>query len=311
MSKLFDAVIIGGVNCDIAGKSFESIVSATSNPGTVKITSGGVSGNIAQNLTQLGIKTAILSSIGKDGFGELLIKDLNDKGIDTSHIAISKKYSTGIYLAILSNDGELVLGLSGMEVIRDVNIDYLKEKCNILTNTKYIVCDTNIEKEALLFLIKLARQNCIPICVEPVSVSKSKKLLGLLDGIDIITPNKDELFSLSGLDPDNNDIKSASSILLDEGVKNIILTLGSEGLCLINAQGTKKFPAFKTEIKNVTGAGDALTAGLLFGLLRHESIETACNYGLAAAALTLSSENTVNNFLSRETLLELVAKSAI
>lgn len=309
MDKLYDIVIIGGVNCDIAGKSFENIVFATSNPGLVKITTGGVGGNIAQNLAQLGVKTAILSAIGRDDFGNLLLKDLNTKGVNTNHITISKKYATGIYLAILNNDGELVLGLSEMEVIRDISIDYLREKRNILLDAKYIVCDTNIEKESLIFLTGLAKQNRIPICVEPVSIAKSNKLKGILDGIDFITPNKDELFSLSGQNPNYNDITTASSTLLDKGVKNIILTLGSEGLCLINKDGIKNFPAIKTEIKNVTGAGDALTAGLLFGLLKHKVLETACKYGIAAAALTLSSESTVNNMLSEETLLGLISKN--
>lgn len=234
MNELVEVVIIGGINCDITGKSFDSIVSATSNPGAVKITSGGVSGNIAQNLSQLGVRTTILSSIGKDGFGEFLLKDFIDKGIDTSHITVSKKYTTGIYLAILNYDGELNLGLSGMEVIKEVNVDYLKEKSSTLLKAKYIVCDTNIERESLLFLIELAKRNHIPICIEPVSVSKSKKLQGLLDGIDIITPNKDELFSLSGQYPNKDNINEASSLLLNKGVKNILLTLGSEGLLLIN-----------------------------------------------------------------------------
>jgi pseudouridine kinase len=309
MDTEFDVVVIGGINCDITGKSFEGIVSATSNPGTVKITSGGVAGNIAQNLSLLGVKTALLSSIGKDEFGKSLISNLRNKGINTEHILTSHENATGIYLAILNEVGELNLGLSDMIIIREINVDYLKKKSHILKSCKYIICDTNLDRESILFLIEFANQNRIPICVEPVSVSKSKKLIGILDGIDIITPNKNELFSLAELSHDNGDIKHTASSLLEKGVKNIILTLGSEGLMLINKEGIKKFSSFKADIKNVTGAGDSLTAGLIYGLLKHENPEKACKYGLAAAALTISSESTVSNRLSIETISNMISYS--
>ncbi len=307
MDTKFDVVVIGGVNCDITGKSFEKIVTETSNPGTIKITSGGVGGNIAQNLSLLGVKTALLSSMGNDEFGKFFLNDIKNKGINTEHILASHKYSTGIYIAILNDAGELTLGLSDMSVICEINVDYLKKKSPVLKDCKYIICDTNLKRESILFLIEFANKNRIPICIEPVSVSKSKSLIGLLNGIDIITPNKDELFSLAGLSDDN--IELAAALLLKKGVKSIILTLGSEGLMLINQEGIKKFPSYKAEIKNVTGAGDSLTAGLIYGLLNHDSIEKACKYGLAAAALTISSESTVSNNLSAETISKLVSYS--
>lgn len=306
MDTKYDVAVVGGVNCDITGKSFEKIVPATSNPGNIKTTSGGVGGNIAQNLSLLGVKTAFLSSIGEDEFGKFLLNDMRNKKINTEHILVSRQYSTGIYLAVLNEVGELAVGLSDMTVINEINIDYLKEKSPILKGSKYIICDTNLERDSISFLIVLANQNRIPICVEPVSVSKSKKLIGLLDGIEILTPNKDELFSLVGMSNDNNNIESAASLLLEKGVKNIILTLGSEGLMLINKEGIKKFPSYKTEIVNVTGAGDSLTAGLIYGLLKHNNPKIACKYGLAAAALTVSSESTVSKNLNAETILKLV-----
>lgn len=85
MNNLFEVVVVGGINCDIIGKSFEKIVPSTSNPGSINISPGGVGRNIAQNLCQLGIKTVMLGSVGKDSFGE------------------------GVYLAIISNEGEMEL----------------------------------------------------------------------------------------------------------------------------------------------------------------------------------------------------------
>lgn len=306
MNGLFEVVVVGGINCDIRGKSYEKIVPATSNPGSIKISPGGVGRNIAQNLSQLGIKTAILGSVGKDSFGEYALKVLKDKGVDIEHVLLSQKYTTGIYLAIINNNGEMDLGLSDMSIIKEINIDYLKSKRHIIKNSKFIICDTNIDRDSILFLIEYAKLNHIPICIETVSVAKSKKLYGILNGVDIITPSRDELFSLSDLNHEDNDVKKASSMLLERGVKSIVVTLGSEGLYLINREEMKHFDSIPTKIKDVTGAGDSLTAGLLYGLLRYNNMEMACKCGLAAASLTISSIDTVSSKLNEENLRKIL-----
>lgn len=298
MNNTYETVVVGGINCDIRGKSFENIVPSTSNPGSIKISSGGVGRNIAQNLCQLGIKTVMLGSVGKDSFGEYVLKISKDAGIDVEHVVLSQNYATGVYLAIISNEGEMELALSDMSIIKETNVDYLKSKSYIIKNSKFIVCDTNLDRESIMFLIEYANLNQIHICIETVSVAKSKKLNGILKGVDIITPSKDELFSLSGLTYDNKDIKKASSILLEQGVKNIVVTLGSEGLYLINKEKMKHISSFPTVIKDVTGAGDSLTGGLIYGLIRYNDIEMACKCGLAAAAITVSSMDTVSSELN-------------
>lgn len=306
MNNIYEVIVVGGINCDIRGKSFEKIVPATSNPGSIRISPGGVGRNIAQNLSQLGIKTVMLGSVGKDSFGEYTLKISKDAGIDVEHIALSQRFTTGIYLAIISNEGEMELALSDMSIIKETSVDYLKSKRQIIRNSKFIVCDTNIDRESIIFLIEYANLNHIPICIETVSVAKSKKLHGILKDVDIITPSKDELFSLSGLDSDYNDIKKASAILIEQGVKNIVVTSGSEGLYLVNNKEIKHFNSFPTVAKDVTGAGDSLTAGLIYGLLRYNNLEMACKCGLAAASLTVSSMDTVSSELNEESLRKII-----
>ena len=117
-NKAFRVFVIGGINLDIIGKSIENLELKSSNPGSTKMISGGVSRNIAQNLSQLGIETTILSSVGKDSFGEMILKELKDANVNTSKILISGNYKTGLYLAILNNTGEMSLGLSDMDVMK-------------------------------------------------------------------------------------------------------------------------------------------------------------------------------------------------
>ena len=308
MSISHEVVVIGGINCDIIGKSFDKIVIATSNPGSIKINAGGVGRNIAQNLSQLGINTALLGSIGRDSFGDYVLKISEDAGINTEHIILSSKYKTGIYLAIVNDEGEMELALSDMSIIEETSLDYLKSKSQLIKDSKIIVCDTNIDKNSLSFLVDFAQRNDIPICIETVSVAKSKKLQGILKGVDIITPSKDELFSLTCMNNNDNDIEKASTLLLNQGVKNIVVTLGNQGLYLINHKGITHLPNFPAMAKDVTGAGDSLTAGIIYGLLKYKDMEIACKCGLAAASLTVSSIDTVSDELNETNLEKILAE---
>ncbi len=305
-NKAFRVFVIGGINLDIIGKSIENLELKSSNPGSTKMISGGVSRNIAQNLSQLGIETTILSSVGKDSFGEMILKELKDANVNTSKILISENFKTGLYLAILNNTGEMSLGLSDMDVMKEITKDYLESNKLFIKDSDFIICDTNLEKESILFLINYAKINQIPICVEPVSVTKSKKLNGILNFIDFLTPNKEELFSLAGIDNKDMDIDKASSILLDKGVKNIILTLGSDGLYLVNKSVRKHYTNYPSKVLDVTGAGDSLTAGFIYGLLNYNNIDKACKFGLAAASLTVSSKDTVSTKLNKDTLERII-----
>jgi sugar/nucleoside kinase (ribokinase family) len=67
-------------------------------------------------------------------------------------------------------------------------------------------------------------------------------------------------------------------------------------------------PASKVNVKDVTGAGDAFVAGIIYGLMSSKSLEDCCLYGHAAASLTLISETTVNSDLSSSMLEQAVEK---
>jgi pseudouridine kinase len=128
----------------------------------------------------------------------------------------------------------------------------------------------------------------VPLLIEPVSVEKTRKLRKVLDGsgrwtIDYITPSKDELESILQTEIDDDpdldldiDIVRAVDELKGKGVKNIIITLGERGIyvsCGGDDEGRKedwhKFMApYRGEVVDVTGAGDALVAGLVYGVYK-------------------------------------------
>jgi pseudouridine kinase len=154
-------------------------------------------------------------------------------------------------------------------------------------------------------------------------VEKARKLRKVLDGsakwaIDYITPSEDELESILGAEIDDDrdiDLVKAAEELKCRGVKNVIVTLGKRGIYVSyggaggssergqDEPGRGKFMApYKGEVVDVTGAGDALVAGLVYGIYKGYSLEMAARFGLGAAVLTISTKEAVRRDL-REGLL--------
>ena len=96
--------------------------------------------------------------------------------------------------------------------------------------------------------------------------------------------------------------------LVKAGIRSVITTLGKEGLCYTNAEGSKRYLSIPTHVADVTGAGDSLTAGFLYGLMKHNSIDKALICGLAAAAITVGSKETVSPLLSEDSISRLISQ---
>ena len=93
-------VVVGGVNIDIGGQSFSSLVTADSNPGRISMSLGGVGRNIAHNLSLLGTDVRLLTAFGDDIHGQRIISSCAELGIDISHALRVSDCPTSTYLYV-------------------------------------------------------------------------------------------------------------------------------------------------------------------------------------------------------------------
>jgi len=322
-------VVIGGANIDLRGRpAGEMLERHTSNPGKINVGSGGVGRNIAHNLALLRVPVTLLSAVGDDGEGIRILEETGKAGVKTDQIIISGEHPTGIYLAILDEKGEMEVAVSDMQILEEITVEYLRSKAYLIKESKIVVMDTNILEQSIEYMVDLCNKVKVPLLIEPVSVEKAKKLRKVLDGsekgkgsgrwaIDYITPSEDELESILGAETERDsdedediDVVRAAEELRRKGAKNVIVTLGKRGIYVSYSgvdEGRKedwnKFMApYRGEVVDVTGAGDALVAGLVYGIYKGYSLEMAARFGLGAAALTISTKEAVRRDL-REGLL--------
>jgi pseudouridine kinase len=145
-------VVVGGANVDIKAHSTAALVGATSNPGTVVRTPGGVGRNVAENLARLGTRVALVSTVGSDPDGDWLLKETAAAGVDVTPVLRGGR--TGRYVAVLDADGELVAGVSDMTATDALGPEVLDH--DLLRSAGLVVVDAI--KDAITILRSPVRQ---------------------------------------------------------------------------------------------------------------------------------------------------------
>ena len=138
------AVVVGGVNVDICGRSFAPLVEADSNPGVVTTSLGGVGRNIAHNMSLMGLDVRLLTAFGDDPNGQRVSASCSELGIDASHALRLPGAATSTYLYLTGPDGEMALAVSDMEVCRRITPEYLAGNLPLLQSAQVVVADANI-----------------------------------------------------------------------------------------------------------------------------------------------------------------------
>ena len=294
------AVVVGGVNVDIGGRSFAPLVAADSNPGTVSVSLGGVGRNIAHNMSLLGLDVRLLTAYGDDLNGERVAASCSELGIDLSHALHVCGATTSTYLYLTDPAGEMALAVSDMTICEKITPAYLAANLSLLQNAQVVVADANIPAESLAYLA----ENCgVPLFVDPVSTTKAEKLRPILSKIHTLKPNRLEAELLSGVHIKTNaDVEKAADKLTELGVHRIFLSLGAEGVYAAMGKERLWLPVIPGQMVNTTGCGDAFMAALVWAYLEGSDLKTTARAGLAAGSIAMESPETINPNLSAPAL---------
>lgn len=298
-------LVIGSAGLDIVGRATADLQIGTSNPSNLRMSFGGVARNVAENLARLGTNVALITAVGDDPQGKQLLFQTSETGVNVDHALIVPDQPTGTYLAILDNQGNLHLGMDDMRVIDSITSEYLRQQRELFKGAVIVFIDANLPPKTLKTAISLAWRAKIPIAADPTSVSLAPALLPHLERLWLITPNETEAGVLCPHPvphADRDMTIDAARHLVSQGVDIAIITMAEFGLDYASADRSGHVPALQTEIVDPTGAGDALTAAVIFALLNDIPLDEAIRLGLSAAALTLRSPGTVATDLSIELL---------
>ena len=303
-------VVVGGVNVDISGTPLRPLREHDSNPGHVRFSAGGVGRNIAANLALLGADVSLLTAFGCDSHAGIVEESCRKSGVDLSRALRSERLSTPVYLCLNDKTGDMRLAISDMSACDAVTPDYLEENCELLALADALVCDTNIPRASLVRLVDLAEKTGCPLFCDPVSTAKAEKLRGLLGRIHCLKPNRPEAELLSSLPVSTSEeVAEAAKALLGEGLREVFISMGSQGVCAANGEEILYQPCLPADAVNLTGAGDTFMAALIFAELSGLSLRERALFASAAAALAAETEETIRLDLSLEKIREKLVRS--
>lgn len=275
-------------------------------PAAVRLDFGGVGHNVAANLALLGQPVRLISVLGRDAWGEALRAHLRQLGIDTQGVA-TVETPTGAYVGVLHPQGGLAYSLYGDGLLAALTPQHVRGQEALFRDAVAVFVDGNVPPRTLRTVFSLARRYRLPVVADPTAPDLAPRLRRYLPRLAMITPNHREAAALLEQDLPQDDLPRlmrAARSLVAQGVDLAIITLAEFGLCYATSEASGHIPALKTMVVDPTGAGDALTAAVLYALLRGIPVDDAVRLGLAAAALTLASPGTVAADLSLERLYD-------
>lgn len=292
------AVVCGGVNIDIGARSFAPLRAKDSNPGKVELSLGGVGRNIAHNMRLLGVPTYLLTAVGGDSRASQVEQSCRDLGIDLSHALHVPDGRTSTYVFVGDSDGDMAIAVSDMEICKKLTPDYFASQLDLLNGAAAVVVDANLPRESIAYLT----EHCtVPVFIDPVSTVKAEKLHGLLGRVHTLKPNCIEAELLSGVKiTDDASLHKAAEALLAQGLQRVFISLGGDGVLAAQKDEMQLVPICKAEMRNATGAGDAMMAALVWSFLSGQSLTESAASGTAAAAIAVESEETINPAMSAE-----------
>ncbi|XP_035772060.1 pseudouridine-metabolizing bifunctional protein C1861.05 isoform X2 [Neolamprologus brichardi] len=325
-------VVIGGINVDFIAKGkTKALKFGQTNPGSVCQSFGGVGRNIADSLSRLGQETLFISATGADSNSDAVLNYC--KHMNTSGVARLKEHSTATYCAVITESGELSLGLGDMDIHQQITEHHVSQFKTQLSSATLVCLDGNIPTSTINYVCCFAEKRNINVWYEPTDSEKACKpfLSDAWKSLSYSSPNLAELCTMnktlgvktpevlpSTLD-ETLSVAVALSRPLLEHLHCLVVTLGANGMLLcgeydegtVNLQPRKQktkrqlcglhYPALAVtpeEIMNVSGAGDSLAGALMAGILLGKDTDSCVRMGLLAARTSLASPHPIAPMLT-------------
>ena len=299
-------VTIGGAHIDRKGWLSVPHKAGASNPGHWETEAGGGAFNAARNLARLGHQVTLVAPRGGDSAADLVAGAARDAGIEDCPLTFLDR-ATPSYSAILEPDGNLVTALADMALYdmvpaRRLLSSRLRKR---LTEADLLLVDSNLPESALSALAETAADIGLPLAVIAVSPAKVVRWRSSLARINCLAMNVAEAAALTGEQAQTPDewlaLLSRTDLrggLISAGAGPVTaFTAGPSGVRSISLR-----PPRLHELRDVTGAGDALASGYLDGLLSGGAIEANLIHGIALARLTAGIRGPVRPDLSTDLL---------
>ena len=248
---------------------------------------GGKGANQACAAGRLGTDVAMLGAIGDDDYGALQLKSLSEAGVEVGGLLKKEGQNTGTAFITVNKSGNnsIVVVPGANSAFRPEDIEANRE---LIEQCEIMILQLEIPLDTVCYAAKLAKSLGKTVILDPAPVPEHFPE-ELYEYVDIVKPNETELGMLTGIAEAQKHLTEAAQVLKARGVKNVLVTLGGDGVYINPESGEEiRIPACKVKAVDTTAAGDSFTAALAAMLLNGESLEAAAEFANRVSAIVVT-----------------------
>lgn len=237
---------------------------------------GGGAGNTAVGFQRLGFTSKVIGELGKDELSPLILKNLQNEGVDVRAVISERKEQTGGSVIFMNESGERVVmvhrGAAAQLTASDISETVLKQ-------ARWIhISSLGGQIGTVKKIFAIAKQHQIGVSWNP---GEAELLAIVKDGWMSLSPWLEILF----VNEAEWNLVADQQTLIRAGIPIVVITKGSKGgQVLTQHQAPYTYPAKAVSIVDATGAGDAFAAAFVSARLCEATIPRACEWGAQNAA---------------------------
>ena len=257
---------------------------------------GGKGSNQAIAAARAGGDVSFVTKLGRDNYADMALKLYQEAGVNTQAVILDSNLNTGA-AGILINQKT---GENAINVIpgaaATIDHKFIDDNLSIIKNSKIFLTQLETSIDATMYALKMAKENGCSTILNPAPARNLP--YDCFKNIDFFTPNETEAsFFINQSIESEKDCQSAAKVLLDKGVKNILITLGDKGCFFKNQEEEFLLPAkkFSVPVVDTTGAGDAFNGAFSVALSKNKNYKEAIEFANLVAGISVTREGAANS----------------
>lgn len=294
---------------DVLGKYVESIPAGQGLQllDEIRLTVAGTAAATAVNLAHLGVDVSTVGVVGNDSLGKFLNTTMAESGVETENLREDPSLPTSATMLPVRRDGSRpalhVVSTNGALSAADLKTELLDEVSVLHLGGTCLL--PGIDGDTSADFLRRAKSKGITVTMDFIpsrsnNAADWKALEPCFPFVDYLLPSDDDAYYIAG---ETSDRRAVIKYFLDQGVANLLITMGGEGVSISNAdQQDVRLPAFDVDVVDTTGCGDAFSAGLISGLNDGLNVYEAAALGLACGSLIATGLGSDSVVLDRETV---------
>lgn len=304
-----DVTCVGLLTADVVGKPIDAL------PGRghlafverMELHTGGCAANTGMGLAKLGVQTAIVGKVGRDGFGDFMVRRFVEAGIDADHMVRDDRTATSATMVLVHSDGERSFlhytGANATFTVEDIDFEIVQASKVLHVAGSQVL--PALDGAPMAGLLRRAQECGVVTALDTVwdPVGRWMEVTGpCLPYVDYFLPSYEEARMLAnGLEAPED----IAQFLLDAGAKVVALKLGQKGCYVRSATGEGfRLSALPVDAIDALGAGDAFVAGFLAGVVRGWNLEQCARLATAVGACCVTALGATTGIRSFDATVE-------